>query len=496
MDYLDSRKRLRHTIILYVGYVLIGIAIIIATVVLLYQAYGFGIDKKGTVIQNGLIFVSSQPQPADIFVNDRLEGAKTNTRLSLPAATYKLSIQRTGYQNWTRPITVDGGQVAHYDYPLLIPKTLTSTKIFNYEQTPGVMSQSPDKRWLLIARPAKFGSFDVFDLKNPAKAPTPLTLPASVLTPSTISEGWLPVEWADDNQHLLLQHRFNAKIEYVLLDRQAPLQSLNLSRILGVAPDRLSLIDRKYDQYYAYVSASKTLSQATLKSPNLSLVLSGVINYQSYGSDVVLYTSSVGASSGQVRVQLKVGDHGYSIRSVAADSTYLLDITKYNDTFYVVVGASSENKVYIYRDPAAQIGSDVFRSPALTQVLHVNHPDFVGFSSNAQYIVAENGSQFSVYDIENKHGFKYTAAQPLDAPQLHASWMDGDRLTYVSGGKQVIFDYDYQNVRELGKALPVFKPVFAPNYKYSYTINGIATPGAPETPLSLSQTALVIPADL
>ena len=72
MDFLDPKKRARHTIIILTGYVLIGVAIIIATIVLLYQAYGFGLNRNGSVIQNGLLFFSSQPAPADIYINGKL----------------------------------------------------------------------------------------------------------------------------------------------------------------------------------------------------------------------------------------------------------------------------------------------------------------------------------------------------------------------------------------------------------------------------------------
>ena len=491
MDYLDPRKRRRHTILLYLGYVLIGIAIVIATIVLLYQAYGFGIDRKGTVIQNGLVFVSSQPRAADIFIDGKLQSPKTSTRLALPEATYSLKLQRNGYRDWQRQIMVDGGQVLHYDYPLLIPKTLITTKLQTYEQPPTFMSQSPDKRWLVLGQPSSFDTFDVFDLKNPAKPPTAVTIPSAVLSSAKTTQSWQALEWADDSQHLLLQHLYDESSEYIMLDRQAPDQSINISQTLPLKSGKLTLLDRKYDRYYVYDGVSLTLSQVTLKNPIPTVVLTGVLNYQSYGSDTLLYATSIGASADKVRIELKAGDKRYTIRSVAANSTYLLDITKYNDTFYAVVGASSENKLYVYRDPAGQIGTDVFKSPTPTQILHVIRPNFVGFSSNAQYVMAENGPQFSVYDIENKHGYSYTAHQMVDAPQPHASWMDGNRLTYVSGGQQIMFDYDYQNIYSLAKALPTFKPVFAPDYKYSYTM----APGT-GTQASLSQTGLLIPSEL
>ncbi len=116
----------------------------------------------------------------------------------------------------------------------------------------------------------------------------------------------------------------------------------------------------------------------------------------------------------------------------------------------------------------------------------------MSFSASAQFIVAENGSRFGVYDIENKNGFNYTSPAPLDSPQLHASWMDGNRLVYASGGKLEVFDYDNLNHRSLISANANYLPAFAPDYKYVYVLGPSAVAGQTE----LTQTALLIKNDL
>jgi hypothetical protein len=150
MDYLDPRKEFRHRITLMVGYVLVAVAIVIATLILLYQAYGFGLGKNGTVIQNGLTFFSSQPHPANIYLNGTLGKSQTNSRVVLPAGIYHIRLARDGYREWQRTIEVEGGDVQHFDYPFLIPKQLTTKKTTSYTGAPGLATQSPDRRWLLI----------------------------------------------------------------------------------------------------------------------------------------------------------------------------------------------------------------------------------------------------------------------------------------------------------------------------------------------------------
>ncbi len=492
MDYLDPKKQFRHKILLFVGYVLIGIAIVIGTLVLLYQAYGFGLGKNGTVIQNGLFFFSSQPHPADIYINGTLKSVKTNTRLSLPAGIYNVTLKRDGYRDWRRTVPLDGGSVAHFDYPFLIPKVLSPKKVAAYAAAPALVTQSSDHRWLLVQQPSTLLGFDVYDLKNPDKAATALSLPAGLPAKAVKADGgWQLVEWADDNRHVLLQHTYDGKTEFVLVDRADPAKSVNLNKALPAAPAKLTLNDKKYDQYYLYDTAGAKLQKMSLKDAAAEPYLDHVLAYKSYGNDTMLYVTDNGAPAGKVLLKLGTGSKNYVIRSFPAGSNYLLNLTEYSGKLYVAASASSENKVYIYRDPVAQLNAYKGRSPAPAQVLHVTDPDYLSFSDNAQFIVAEHSTEFGVYDIENKEVYHYSSPYPLDPPQPHAGWMDGDRLTYVSGGKAVIFDYDNANRQILISADSHYEPAFTPDFKFVYVLTPNSAPGQ----LDMDKTSLLSPTD-
>jgi hypothetical protein len=489
MDYLDPKKEFRHHVTLFIGYICVAFAIVIATLILLYQAYGFGIGKNGKVIQNGLTFFSSQPNPANIYINGKLNKAKTNTRLALPEGIYDIRLTRDGYRDWSRSIELEGGSVEHFDYPFLFPKTLAPKAIANYTSAPIFTSQSPDRRWLVAASSVTPGNFDVYDLKNPAKAPVALALPEGLLKGQIApADTWQAVEWAGDNQHLLIKHTGADRSEYVILDRTAPDQSVNLSTTLGVTPPKLALLDKKYDRYYLHDQTTGVLQSASLKDPAPRPVLEHVFAFQSYKDDTILYATDNQAPAGKVLIKLLRGTETHTLRSFPAGTTYMLDLTEYSGTLYTALGASSLNKVYIYRDPLGQLDA---QHPALvpSQVLQVPQVNYVSFSTNAQFIVAENGREFGVYDNENKIGYKYTTTKPIDAPIPHASWMDGDRLTYVSGGKTVVFDYDNRNMQVLVPADSKYLPAFSPDYRRMFVFaDNAATAGQ----VDLTQTNLIV----
>lgn len=467
MDYLDPQKQSRHRIIMLVGYVVIAIAIVTATMILMYQAYGFGIGQHGTVIQNGLVFMSSQPVSAQISI-DGVNKTQTSARLVLPSGIYNFKLTRSGYHDWQRAIEVQGGSVTHYDYPLLIPTTLKPVKLQDFTVAPYTTTQSPDRRWLLIQR-VNTPTFDLFDLKSTTKLPITLSLPVSIITKAKASESWQTLDWADDNQHLLVQHNYDSKFEYILIDRQNIDQSVNLSTTLAISDARLSLREKKYDQYYVYDNATASLKTAGLITPVLAPLLERVLSYKTYGPGSVLYITDTEAPAGKVLLKLMSGSQTYIIRSFPTGGNYLIDITVYSGKLYVAAGLVSESKVYIYKDPVGQLKTLPDHAVVPIQVLHINNPSYLSFSTSlSQFVLAENGTQFAVYDLENRNGYRYVTSSTIDAPQTHANWTDGSHLTYDSNGKLVIFDFDSANQQTLATASPDYLPFFSADYRTMY----------------------------
>lgn len=478
---------------LIVGYVLIGVAVLATMVVLLYQAFGFGLGKDGEVIQNGLVFVSSTPNPADLTVGGLTKKYATNTRLTLPAGTYTLQLTREGYRPWQREVLVEGGRVLRLDYPFLFPTSLTTTTVDTYDGLPALATQSPDRRWLLVEHPGTITSFSVYDLKNPQQPSKSMELPPELLTPTTGSQGWQLVEWSNDNVHVLLKHMLGTSAEFILVNRENPAESVNLTQALAANVTDMSLINKKYDQYYLYTKESGSLQKASLKDAVVTPYLDHVLAYKSYDVDTMLYATASDTGSGKVRINLLQGDKTYTIRELNAGGTYLLDIAKHEDMLFVVAASSADDRAYIYRDPVAQLQSE-YGVAVPVRVLRIAHPSYVSFSNNTQFIVVENGVQFGTYDVKYERGYTYNQPDALDAPQQHAKWMDGNRIAYVSNGNLVVFDYDGSNKQRLMPAYPSYEPFFGQDYKYVYALSAGSSQDKKQT--VLTSTALRTRADL
>jgi len=503
MDFLDPIKERRSRLKLVFGYCLVALAIGIATLVLLYQSFGYGLDKQGNVTQNGLVFLSSHPTNAAIYLNGVRYKSNTDTRVVVPGDNYNVQVSLAGYRTWSRTITVNGGDVQHFDYPFLFPATLHSAPLSQLVASPSVGTQSLDHRWLLLGRSDASGVFTLYDFKAPDKpVDTTVSLPDSVFTPgdSTGAQTWSAVEWAADNRHVLLQHSYTQKstagVEYILLDRDSPVASVNLTASLHLtAGETLTLFNNRISQFYVFNQAAQTLERINGSDGTVVSKLEHVLAYKAYSDDKVLYITDLPPTGktvpNTVSAVLQDGQKAITLRTLPAGaSAYSLTLAQYSGDWYVVVGSSNSTAAYVYKNPQSQPTQTTDTYPAAWRRLPVPNPSYSAFSSNTQFLLVENGQDFVVFDFENALLYRYHVAEPLDQPQLHASWMDGDRLTYVSGGKLQVFDYDYHNHQTLLTANPAYLPAFSPDYKYLYTLQTPSADGKAtllSTPLTVKQ---------
>jgi hypothetical protein len=515
MDFLDPRKQHAHMVRLLVGYMLIGVAVLIATMILLYQAYGFGLGKDGEVIQKGLVFVSTSPASARIYLDGKLYKSNTNTKLQLPAGQYTMELQRDGYNTWQRLLTVEGGGVQHFDYPKLFPAKVVSTPVRAYPVAPAFATQSPDRRWVLVQQTAAPLSFDLYDVADPKKVTSSATVvnipDAAVTNAKAGAHSWKLVEWSTDNRHIVVQHTYTAEAgaeatEYVLIDRQTPENALNLTKTLNLSPTKqLALHDKKFDKYYVYDTVAKTVGTTSIADAGkVTPLLDHVLAYKPYGADMVLYvsdqdsTTGIALDPGKVVSMLLDNGQTYKIREHNAAGPFLIDLAEYDNNWYVAVGAASDDKVYIYKNLQRVRKASQTALLVPVRILRITAPNQLQFSSNTEFVMAENGTNFASYDAETDKGYTYTSKYPVDMPATHAAWMDSDRITYVSGGKLAVFDYDNLNGQTIAPASPDYTPFYDRDYKYVYTLVPTTAPAgvaATSGGMTLTSTSLLAPAD-
>lgn len=469
MDFLDPRRRRARHIRLFIGYFLVGIVISLATVILVYGADGWGINtKNGQIIQNGLLFVDSKPGGADIYINGKPQSSKTAARLTLPAGDYSLTLAKEGYRSWSRKFVLSEHSVQRYVYPFLFPQKPQITPIKTYPANLGLVSQSPDKRWLLIQTSSTVISglaFDEYDTSNLAAGAQPLIIPQELLTGTepNIKE----VEWSTDNKHLLLEHTFSGGREYIVFDRSDPSKSFNVNKLFKVDPQQVAMRNKKIDQLYIF-NADGSLQVADTGQDVLAPVfLKRVLAFKPYGDTLLTYVTDVGAPPGQVVSRVWDDGKTYDLYTFSAGNKYLIDAAQFQGHWYYVAGSDTSSRINIFKDPL-----DSIKDPSVAKALPVLGFNLKGatninFSDNARFIGLQAGQNFDVYDIETDSPYQYTVKSPLTSKLL---WMDGHRWIGQSAGNVFVVDYDNNNPQILTPTLLDKGGYFSPDYNQLITI--------------------------
>jgi hypothetical protein len=478
MDYLDPQKQRAHVRRLFIGYVLMTIVVGLGTLILGFASSGYDIDKKtGSVIQNGMLFLNAAPESATISVDGVEIKDTTDARLVKPEGTYTIKLSRPGYRSWQQSITLLGGVVEHVTYPILIPENLVTKDLQVYNELPPLVSQSPDKRWLVVqvTEPASIGHFDIYDLTNQNGVPTQAALPTDLLTATDKPTALEAIEWSADNTHLLLSHAIPSGKEFILFDKDNPTASVNINRTLSYAPTALTLRDKKIDTLYSYEATGGNLRIADLKAKTVSApIATHVIRFKTALDNLIAYVTDDNAPLGKVYFRVLENDKTYTLRELASakDGIYGVSVSRYNGDWYYTAVSSADGKAYVYKNPL-----DVFKhsstNPAPKTILTIGSYTQLLLSPNEEFIGLQSGQQFSIFDTDTDRTHHFTIPSSFD-PNTTVTWMDGFHLLFQSKGLLNEVDFDGTNKQQLVTAstLPAF---FDKDYFKLYTF-GVPTP--------------------
>lgn len=449
MDFLDPVKRRRHSRRLIFGYILVGALILIIGRFFVIWASGETINPRtGKITDYGLLFVDSKPSGASIYLNNQSQGT-TSARLNLAAGTYSLQLKKDGYYDWNNKLTLAGQSVDRAVYPLLFPKSPKSSNLKSYAALPSVVSTSRDRHWLLIEQvssPANF-SFDVYDTTKPTLGPSALPVPTSLLDNTTRPNQALSVvEWASDNNHMLLKHSFDGGAEFIIFSRTDSAGNLNLNRQFKLAATSASLNNGRADQIFLYSSADRAVYLANTSRNNLTPEIQKVNDWKNIDSDLVLYYTTDGAPPGQITYKIWDNGKNYKLTDQPVAEQQLFDAHSYQSHWYYALGNNVLGRVVIYQDPL-----DSLKNPSSGKarpLLSITTPGSpsLSFSDHNRFIEAKSGQQFNIYDTETQTRYKYFLSL---TPSPALDWMDAYRLVGNIDNQVFVMDFDAQNQHKL-----------------------------------------------
>lgn len=489
MDYLDPKKKKAKKIRLMIMYALLGVAISIATVVFVFLANGYYIDREtGDVIQNGLIYVDSKPESAAIYLNGVQQRGDTDARLVVPEGTYDIELQRDGYHAWKRNLILEGGSLRRLTYARLIPQQLDSEIALNLPSLPIAISQSNDKRWLLMAFTERPLVMQMVDLNSAVPQLIEVPLPLDLIVPK---EGgvWKIVEWADDHRTFLASYTTPTSVDYVIVDRANPQTgSINITKkFVAQKITSAAMRNRKNDQQFLFALDGGVVYRSNARSGEITEVMRDVIDFVAYGDDAILYVTQKDAKEGFVKTVLRKGDKDYPLREIKKDSTYLLEMAKLGNSLVMGVGSTAEDRVLVYNDPIHAVSENGFSSlPVPTTVLRVEKPEELTISADSSVILARSGTKYATHEFEEDRSYIFSV-EPQIAVGSTVRWMDGQHFMIGTvDNKQYISDYDGSNQHELSASQTPLGSVFDEQANIQLTFTPASSDGG--TPARMVRT--------
>jgi hypothetical protein len=479
MDYLDPRKRRAYNLRLVIGYILLAIVIGLGTIIIVYGANGYGINTKtGQIIQNALLFIDSNPGGAKIYLNDKDQNTSTSARLVLPTGNYSLKLTKDGYRDWTRSFNLSEQTVARYVYPFLFPIKPVATNLKSYNEAPGLISESPDRHWLLVqsnqgsVQTIGFDQYDLTTLDQQPPTVTQISIPAPLLTNYSSSSKLTQVEWSTDNNNLLLQHTYTGGTEFIVFNRARPDQSFNVNKTFNTIPSEVSLYNKKADQLYLFDQAGGTLRLGDTGTKVLEpIILKNILAYKPYGRNLITYVTAAGELAGKVSARIWESGQSYKLNEFSTGAKYLIDAAQFAGHFYYVAGSDTADRINIYKDPLDNIKNPAVAKALPLLALHNPGAQKLSFSDNARFIGTQNGQLFAVYDIETDNLYQYPIT-PVLAGNLE--WMDGHRYIGNSDSQVFVMDYDGTNKQTLTASSLAVGGLFNTDYNHLLTITASA----------------------
>lgn len=474
MDFLDPAKKKLNKIKLAVGHVLMGVLVLIGTYILVYQAYGFDVDRKtGEVFQNGLVFIDSAPDGAEIKINGEVHKDQTNTRIALPEGNYELEINKEGYRTWHKSFKLEGGTIERFVYPTLFINDLSSNELQTLD-SPAFITQSPDRRWVLISERNSLNAlieYDLNTLQNEKPISRSISLPSNLFTPASGNHNLELVEWSTDNNNLLLRHIYKGGREYVMVNRDSPEESFNVNKLLGGNdPMSVTMRDKKAAELYLYTAGNKSLSLFNVETGKTEVIARNVAAYKAHGENVIVMALINPDNPRKTSIIIREDNREYLVREIVTNKNIKLDIARYDSDWYMAAYDPGEQKTYIYRNPVDFIKKQPALKPApVTVFSNIGALDDLSFSQNTQFIAARSGQHFSVYDNEFARVHNFEVKQPFDKGS-EVVWMDGHRFLAHSKGNIIVFEFDGQNQQTLVRTLGNLPVAFNRDYTELYTL--------------------------
>jgi PEGA domain-containing protein len=444
----------------------VGLVVVLVFVMLGYQYNG----NDGKIEQGGLVQFDSRPTGADVTIDGGRFGTRTTSKTTMSSGRHFITMERAQYRKWQKSVTVVPGEVLWLNYTRLIPNDLKSASVADFPAVTGALA-SDDNKWLAVKEEATSPTIKLIDLTREDISTKVLTLPQTSYSPTSEgkTQSFTFESWDPDSRYLLVEHMYeNDKREWLVVDTQNVTETRNVTKILDVDMSRIMFSNNNSAILFAQIGHDVRkidLGAATLSRP----LVTNVADFSLYGDSMVTFSTLLDPDTKTRSVGYYIDGTASShvIRSYAdaGTSPLLLTVGRYfGETFESIV----------YGDSLEILKGDLSRNdhakPTLEQVATTSvmgGARYLSNMTNGRFVVAQNSSVVTVYDLELKKTTETVLKSAVDAPRK-VSWLDDYMMWSDYDGVLHTYEFDGMNQQDIMQVTPGLTVTLSPSGKYLY----------------------------
>lgn len=444
------------------------VTVIVALLTLVVLGYSFN-QNDGRLEQGGLLQFSSVPTGASVTLDERVIGSKTNTKATVDAGSHSVSFDLDGYRTWRKTIDIRAGQIGWLNYARMIPTKVTPQTIRTFPALSGSLA-SPKHNYMLLHEAVDQPVFVLSNIQGDTVRYSTLTLPTTSYTAPTAgkTQSFSLDSWSQDESAVLVKHVYDdTQTEWLLLDRNSPEKSINLSLTFGITPSKIVFAGN--GNRLLFVQTDEIVRRINLDEQTLSRPLaSRVEQFTGFDDKTIVYTTTADAA-GKRTVGYAATDipQPQTIHTYPADGLPLRAAmeTYFNDRYLSVVHGQTL-KIESGTLPAPNTKANL-RTVATQQI-----PTGIGqfsMTQNGRFVVMGLPDGYATYDLELSKYDKTNWAYPSVLPQT-ITWLDDYIIWSANGGNLRIYDFDGANQQNIMPVTEGYSASISSNDKYIYGI--------------------------
>jgi len=447
--------------------------LIILTVTILFLQ-GFRLDSGNRLAQGALLQFDSTPDAANVFIDGKDTKVRTAGKQTVVAGVHTVLFKKDRYEDWTRTVDFAAGTLTWLDYARMVPKERSAETVANFK-TIVAAKASPDYKFILLQQAAEQPEFQMADLRSTDVKLSTLTLPSALYsepTTANVTHSFTLDEWNTGGRYILMQHKFNDQLEWLMVDTENLAQSINVSRLLSVGFKDLHFAGTNGRTLFG-LADDNNIRKVDVSSATLSRALvSHVESFNLFDTNTISYvgTDPTNNTKKVAGVYRDGDEQPHILRTVdSLDTVLKIAVGNYFNDNYVAIAEGS--KVTILTGSYQTAGND-----DMTELKQFANMELSGdvtqlsFSPKSDYILAESGNSFMTYEIEHTRN----AAGTLDAAPTAAAtplrWLDVSHLWNRQNGALVMRDFDNANIYSINAVAGDFDATLSQNGRFFYSV--------------------------